>query len=257
MLEDIKKDAADRMSKCVASLKNDLKKLRTGRASTNLLEHLRVDYYGSEVPLQQVANVAVEDSRTLTVVPWEKQMVPVIEKAIMKSDLGLMPATAGTVIRVPLPSLTEERRRELTKMVRHEGEGARVAIRNVRRDVLQEMKEMLKEKLISEDVERKAHEGTLERGVALVDLLGSVTVQIVANDLEYPVATLTPSGRLVVADARECQVYGVLRGQLRLLASGPVQEDKPVAIVATDHVDRFALCNREGYISVWEFVAAK
>ena len=158
MLEDIKKDAADRMSKCVASLKNDLKKLRTGRASTNLLEHLRVDYYGSEVPLQQVANVAVEDSRTLTVVPWEKQMVSVIEKAIMKSDLGLMPATAGTVIRVPLPSLTEERRRELTKMVRHEGEGARVAIRNVRRDVLQEMKEMLKEKLISEDVERKAHE---------------------------------------------------------------------------------------------------
>ena len=158
MLEDIKKDAADRMSKCVASLKNDLKKLRTGRASTNLLEHLRVDYYGSEVPLQQVANVAVEDSRTLTVVPWEKQMVPVIEKAIMKSDLGLMPATAGNVIRVPLPSLTEERRRDLTKVVRHEGESARVGIRNVRRDVLQEMKEMLKEKLISEDVERKAHE---------------------------------------------------------------------------------------------------
>jgi ribosome recycling factor len=158
MLEDIKKDAADRMSKCVASLKNELKKLRTGRASTNLLEHLRVDYYGSEVPLQQVANVAVEDARTLTVVPWEKQMVPVIEKAIMKSDLGLMPATAGSVIRVPLPSLTEERRRELTKLVRHEGEGGRVAIRNVRRDVLQEMKEMLKEKLISEDVERKAHE---------------------------------------------------------------------------------------------------
>jgi ribosome recycling factor len=158
MLEDIKKDAADRMSKCVASLKNELKKLRTGRASTNLLEHLRVDYYGSEVPLQQVANVAVEDARTLTVVPWEKQMVPVIEKAIMKSDLGLMPATAGSVIRVPLPSLTEERRRDLTKVVRHEGESARVGIRNVRRDVLQEMKEMLKEKLISEDVERKAHE---------------------------------------------------------------------------------------------------
>ena len=158
MLEDIKKDAAERMSKCVASLKNELKKLRTGRASTNLLEHLRVDYYGSEVPLQQVANVAVEDARTLTVVPWEKQMVPVIEKAIMKSDLGLMPATAGNVIRVPLPSLTEERRRDLTKVVRHEGESARVGIRNVRRDVLQEMKEMLKEKLISEDVERKAHE---------------------------------------------------------------------------------------------------
>ncbi|MFO1407184.1 MAG: ribosome recycling factor [Steroidobacteraceae bacterium] len=158
MLEDIKKDAAERMAKCVVALKADLKKLRTGRASTNLLEHLKVEYYGSEVPLQQVANVAVEDARTLTVVPWEKQMVPVIEKAIMKSDLGLMPATAGSVIRVPLPSLTEERRRELTKVVRHEGETARVAIRNVRRDVLQELKEMLKEKLISEDVERKAHE---------------------------------------------------------------------------------------------------
>jgi ribosome recycling factor len=158
MLEDIKKDAADRMAKCVAALRNELKKLRTGRASTSLLEHVRVDYYGSEVPLTQVANVAVEDSRTLTVVPWEKQMVPVIEKAIMKSDLGLNPATAGTVIRVPLPALTEERRRELSKVVRHEGEGARVAIRNVRRDVMHELKEMLKEKLVSEDVDRKAQE---------------------------------------------------------------------------------------------------
>jgi ribosome recycling factor len=158
MLEDIKKDAADRMAKCVAALRNELKKLRTGRASTSLLEHVRVDYYGNEVPLTQVANVAVEDSRTLTVVPWEKQMVPVIEKAIMKSDLGLNPATAGSVIRVPLPALTEERRRDLTKVVRHEGEGARVAIRNVRRDVMQELKEMLKEKLVSEDVDRKAHE---------------------------------------------------------------------------------------------------
>jgi ribosome recycling factor len=158
MLEDIKKDAADRMAKCVAALRNELKKLRTGRASTSVLEHLRVDYYGSEVPLTQVANVAVEDSRTLTVVPWEKQMVPVIEKAIMKSDLGLNPATAGTVIRVPVPALTEERRRELTKVVRHEGEVARIAIRNVRRDVMQELKEMLKEKLISEDVDHKGHE---------------------------------------------------------------------------------------------------
>jgi len=158
MLEDIKKDAADRMAKCVAALRNELKKLRTGRASTSVLEHLRVDYYGSEVPLTQVANVAVEDSRTLTVVPWEKQMVPVIEKAIMKSDLGLNPATAGTVIRVPVPALTEDRRRELTKVVRHEGEVARIAIRNVRRDVMQELKEMLKEKLISEDVDHKAHE---------------------------------------------------------------------------------------------------
>jgi ribosome recycling factor len=158
MIEDVKKDAAERMAKCVAALKNELKKLRTGRASTNLLEHLRVDYYGSEVPLQQVANVAVEDSRTLTVVPWEKQMVPVIEKAIMKSDLGLNPATAGTVIRVPLPALTEERRRDLTKVVRHEGENARVAIRNVRRDVMHELKEMLKEKLVSEDDDHRAQD---------------------------------------------------------------------------------------------------
>jgi ribosome recycling factor len=158
MIEDVKKDAAERMTKCVAALRNELKKLRTGRASTSLLEHVRVDYYGSEVPLQQVANVAVEDSRTLTVVPWEKQLVPVIEKAIMKSDLGLMPATAGSVIRVPLPALTEERRRDLSKVVRHEGENARVAIRNVRRDVMQELKEMLKEKMISEDDEHRAHD---------------------------------------------------------------------------------------------------
>jgi ribosome recycling factor len=158
MLDDIKKDAAERMAKCVAALRNELKKLRTGRANTSLLEHVRVDYYGSEVPLQQVANVAVEDSRTLTVVPWEKQMVPVIEKAIMKSDLGLNPATAGSVIRVPLPALTEERRRDLAKVVRHEGENARVAIRNVRRDVMHELKEMLKEKLVSEDDDRRAQE---------------------------------------------------------------------------------------------------
>ena len=158
MLEDIKKDAADRMGKCVNAFRQELKRLRTGRASTSLVDHIRVDYYGAESPLQQVANVAVEDARTLTVVPWEKQMVPVIEKAIMKSDLGLMPATAGSVIRVPLPALTEERRRELGKVVRHEGENARVAIRNVRRDVMQELKEMLKEKMISEDDEHRAHE---------------------------------------------------------------------------------------------------
>jgi ribosome recycling factor len=158
MLEDIKKDAAERMGKCVTAYRNELKRLRTGRASTGLLEHIRVEYYGSEVPLQQVANVAVEDARTLTIVPWEKQMVPVIEKAIMKSDLGLTPATAGTVIRVPLPALTEERRRDLTKVVRHEAENARVAIRNVRRDVMHELKEMLKEKLVSEDDDRRAQE---------------------------------------------------------------------------------------------------
>lgn len=158
MLEDIKKDATDRMTKCVAAYRNELKRLRTGRASTSLVDHIRVDYYGAESPLQQVANVAVEDARTLTIVPYDKAMVAVIEKAIMKSDLGITPNTAGTVIRVPLPALTEERRRDLTKVVKHEAESARVAIRNVRRDVMQELKEMLKEKLVSEDEDRRAHD---------------------------------------------------------------------------------------------------
>jgi ribosome recycling factor len=158
MLEDIKKDAVERMHKCVLALRNELKKLRTGRAHTSLLEHIKVEYYGTEVPLQQVANLAAEDARTLTVTPWEKNMVQPIEKAIMKSDLGLMPATAGTVIRVPMPPLTEERRRDLTKVVRHEAENARVAVRNVRRDVMNELKEMLKEKLISQDDDRRAHD---------------------------------------------------------------------------------------------------
>lgn len=158
MLEDIKKDAAERMQKCVGALRNELKKLRTGRAHTSLLEHIRVDYYGSEVPLQQVANIALEDARTLTVTPWEKGMVQPIEKAIMKSDLGLNPATAGTVIRVPMPSLTEERRRDLTKVVRHEAENARVAVRNVRRDVMSDLKDLLKEKLVSQDDDRRAQD---------------------------------------------------------------------------------------------------
>lgn len=158
MLEDIKKDAVQRMHKCVLALQNELKRLRTGRAHPSLLEHIRVQYYGNEVPLQQVANVALEDARTLTVTPWEKQMVQVIEKAIMKSDLGLMPATAGTVIRVPMPALTEERRRDLTKVVRHEAENARVAVRNVRRDVMNELKEMAKEKLLAQDEDRRAQD---------------------------------------------------------------------------------------------------
>ncbi|HWK73659.1 MAG TPA: ribosome recycling factor [Povalibacter sp.] len=158
MLEDIKKDAIERMQKCVAALRNELKKLRTGRAHPSLLEHIRVEYYGNEVPLNQVANVALEDARTITVTPWEKTMVQAIEKAIMKSDLGLMPNTAGTVIRVPMPPLTEERRRDLTKVVRHEAENARVAVRNVRRDVMNDLKDMLKEKLVSQDDDRRAQE---------------------------------------------------------------------------------------------------
>jgi ribosome recycling factor len=158
MLEDVKKDAAQRMAKCIVAFRNDLKKLRTGRAQPSLVEHLRVEYYGNEVPLLQVASINVEDARTLAVSPWDRNMVQVIEKAILKSDLGLTPATAGQVIRIPLPPLTEERRRELTKVVRAEAENARVGVRNVRRDVMNELKEMLKEKLLSQDDDRRAHE---------------------------------------------------------------------------------------------------
>src|SRR6478752_9218032 len=156
MLEELKKDARERMAKCVVNFQTDLKKLRTGRAHPSLVEHLKVDYYGSEVPLQQVANIAVEDGRTLVISPWEKSVVAAIEKAIFKSDLGLTPMTAGTVIRIPLPPLTEERRRDITKVAKSDAENARVAIRNVRRDVMQDVKEALKEKLITQDDERRA-----------------------------------------------------------------------------------------------------
>ncbi len=158
MIEEIVQDAGVRMKKSIESLKQSLSKVRTGRAHPSLLDHLRVDYYGSEVPISQVANIGVEDARTLTVTPWEKQMVQVVEKAIMSSDLGLNPATAGTVIRIPMPPLTEETRRDLVKVVRHEGESAKVAIRNIRRDANSDFKELLKEKEISEDEERKAEE---------------------------------------------------------------------------------------------------
>ncbi len=158
MLDDIKKDARERMSKSVASLKQELTKIRTGRAHTSLLDHITVEYYGATVPLNQVANVNVEDPRTLTVTPWEKDMVPVIEKAIMGSDLGLNPATAGTVIRVPLPPLTEERRKDMIRVVRHEAEGGRIAVRNIRRDALGDVKDLLKEKMISQDDEHRAQD---------------------------------------------------------------------------------------------------
>jgi ribosome recycling factor len=156
MLEDLKKEARERMAKCVTTFQADLKKLRTGRAHPSLVENLKVDYYGSDVPLQQVASIAVEDGRTLVISPWEKTVVQAIEKAIFKSDLGLTPMTAGTVIRVPMPALTEERRREITKVLRHDAEGARVAVRNVRRDVMNDIKELLKKKEISQDDERRA-----------------------------------------------------------------------------------------------------
>lgn len=158
MLDEIKKDAGDRMSKSVAALKQEMTKIRTGRANTSLLEHINVEYYGSQVPLNQVSNIGIEDPRTLIVTPWEKDMVSVIEKAIMNSDLGLNPASAGTVIRVPLPALTEERRKDMIRVVRNEAEGGRIAIRNIRRDAISDIKDMLKEKMIGEDDEHRAED---------------------------------------------------------------------------------------------------
>lgn len=172
MLDEFKQDAETRMGKSVESLKSDLTKIRTGRAHPSLLEHIMVDYYGSEVPLTQVANVNVADARTLSVTPWEKPMVAVIEKAIINSDMGLNPATAGEVIRIPLPPLTEERRKDLTRVVKQEGEGAKVAVRNIRRDVLSDIKTLLKEKEITEDEERHAQDDIQKitnKHVALID----------------------------------------------------------------------------------------
>ena len=155
MLNDIKNDAQTRMGKSIESLKHDLTRIRTGRASTALVDGIKVAYYGSDMPLTQVASVSLSDARTIIITPWEKNMVAPIEKALMASDLGITPTTAGTVIRLNLPALTEERRRELAKMVGHEGENAKIAIRNVRRDALQQVKDLLKEKLITEDDDRR------------------------------------------------------------------------------------------------------
>jgi ribosome recycling factor len=158
MIDDIRKDAAQRMDKSVESLGQAFRKLRTGRAQTSLLDHLTVEYYGTDVPLTQAANIAVEDARTLTVTPWESKMIAPIEKAIMNSDLGLTPTSAGAVIRVPLPALTEERRKDLARLVKQEAEQARVAVRNIRRDAISDMKELLKEKEITEDDERRGEQ---------------------------------------------------------------------------------------------------
>ncbi|MCF6191334.1 MAG: ribosome recycling factor [Cocleimonas sp.] len=158
MIDEIIKDADSRMQKSIDSLRGELSKVRTGRAHPSLLEHIVVDYYGNDTPLNQVANIGVEDARTLTVTPWEKPMVQAVEKAIMKSDLGLNPNSAGSVIRIPMPQLTEERRRDLVKVVRHEGENAKVAIRNIRRDANSDFKSLEKDKDISEDVERNAQD---------------------------------------------------------------------------------------------------
>ncbi len=158
MISDIQQDASARMAKSIEALKKAFSKIRTGRAHPSLLDQITVSYYGSDSPLSQVANVSVEDSRTLKVTPWEKGMVQAIEKAIMASDLGLNPATQGAVIRIPLPPLTEERRRDLVKVVKQEAEQGRVSIRNIRRDANSEIKEALKEKMISEDEARAGEE---------------------------------------------------------------------------------------------------
>jgi ribosome recycling factor len=170
----IRKTTEDKMKKSVEALKADLGKVRTGRAHTGLLDHIKIDYYGNETPLNQVANITLVDSRTIGVQPWEKKLAPLIEKAIRDSDLGLNPATQGELVRVPMPALTEERRKELIKVVKHEGENAKVAIRNLRRDAIHHLKDLLKNRAIPEDQERRAQDDVqklTDRFVADVDKL--------------------------------------------------------------------------------------
>jgi ribosome recycling factor len=173
-IAEIQKSTEQKMQKSVDALKADLAKIRTGRAHTGLLDHIQVDYYGSMVPIAQVAQVGLGDARTITVQPWEKKMIPVVEKAIRDSDLGLNPATSGDIVRVPMPVLTEQRRKELVKVVKHEGENAKIAVRNLRRDANHHVKEMLKAKSISEDDDRRAEEAIqkmTDRFVGEVDKL--------------------------------------------------------------------------------------
>ena len=174
MIADIKKAAEQKMQKSLEALKLDLGKVRTGRAHTGLLDHITVDYYGTPMPIHQVANLNLADARTITVAPWEKKMLSAIEKAIRNSDLGLNPVTVGEIIRVPMPSLTEERRRDLTKIVKHEAETARVAMRNIRRDANAHLKDLLKEKKIAEDDERRGQDEIqklTDRHIAEIDKL--------------------------------------------------------------------------------------
>ena len=174
MIADIKKSAEEKMKKTLETLKNDLGKIRTGRAHTGLLDHVMVDYYGTPTPINGVANVTLLDARTLAVTPWEKKMVSAIDKAIRDSDLGLNPATVGETVRVPMPALTEERRKDLIKVVHKEGEGARVAVRNIRRDANNHLKDLLKQKKVAEDEERRAQEDVqklTDRHIAEIDKL--------------------------------------------------------------------------------------
>jgi ribosome recycling factor len=172
MIADVKKSADQKMQKTLEALKVDLGKVRTGRAHTGLLDHITVDYYGTPTPLKQVANLTLPDARTIAVTPYEKRMAPVIEKAIRDSDLGLNPSTMGELVRVPMPALTEERRKELIKVVKHEAESARVAVRNVRRDANTHLKELVKDKKVSEDDERRAQDDVqklTDRYIAEID----------------------------------------------------------------------------------------
>ena len=172
MIADVKKTAEQKMKKSLEALKNDLAKVRTGRAHTGLLDHVMVDYYGNATPVSQVANVTLLDARTIGVTPWEKKMAPAIEKAIRDSDLGLNPSTMGETVRVPMPALTEERRKDLIKVVHKEGENARVAVRNVRRDAIHHLKELLKQKKVAEDEERRAQDDVqklTDRYIAEID----------------------------------------------------------------------------------------
>lgn len=174
MIEETLKDAEQRMARSIDALQEEFRRVRTGRAHAGLLEHITVDYYGSEVPINQAANVTVEDARTLAVSPWEKPMVAAIEKAIINSDLGLTPISAGTIIRVPLPPMTEERRKDLVKVVRNEAEGGRIAIRNIRRDAISDVKDLQKEKIVTEDEEHRAQDDIqklTDRFVGKVDAL--------------------------------------------------------------------------------------
>ena len=171
---EIRKQATEKMAKSVEALKHDLAKVRTGRAHTGLIDHLRVDYYGAEMPINQVANVTLSDARTISIQPFEKKMIQVVEKAIRDSDLGVNPATSGDVIRVPMPALTEERRRELTKIVKHEGENSKVAVRNIRRDAIAHVKALLKEGEVSEDDDKRAEveiQKLTDKSIADIDKL--------------------------------------------------------------------------------------
>src|SRR6188768_3707143 len=172
MIADVKKTAEQKMKKSMEALRNDLAKVRTGRAHTGLLDHVTVDYYGTPTPIPQVANVTLLDARTIVVTPWEKKMAQAVEKAIRDSDLGLNPSAMGETVRVPMPALTEERRKDLIKVVHKEGENARVAVRNVRRDAIHQLKELLKQKKVAEDEERRAQDDVqklTDRYIAEID----------------------------------------------------------------------------------------